>query len=342
MIVMVPRILPVALLGAFLFLANLLPAAAAGFDFLVIGDMPYGSTDGTAPNPDELVKLDRLIASANELNLAFTVHVGDIKAGSAPCRRSYFEAVRARLDRFTAPVVFTPGDNEWTDCHRTLPPGALAPLEALAALRAIFYADPHLSLGARPMAVQTQADSPAHASYVENTRWRRDSVLFATLHVVGENDNLPDLAAGDPVEQTLRSQAALAWLMETFALARQSHAPGIALFMQADPWQAPRVPGRESGYAPLLEALQREVEGYPGAVLLVHGDGHTYCADHPLRLRGRVAERFTRVQVFGFPAVHGVRVRVEPGSPHVFTSSTVVVPGNPIRTEDSRCPHYRR
>jgi hypothetical protein len=334
------RWFPAAWLAAGWILASALPMHAAGFDFLAIGDMPYGETDGVAPNPDELAKFDRLIEAANGLDLAFTVHVGDIKAGSVPCRRSYFEAIRTRFDRFTAPLVFTPGDNEWTDCHRKQPPGALAPLEALAALRAVFYPHPHRSLGKHPMTVQTQADSARYATYVENTRWQRAGVVFATLHVVGGNDNLPDVAPGNPAEQAYRSQAALTWLGQAFALARQTQAPGIVLFMQADPWQLPRVPGRESGYTPLLQALEREVTAYPGAVLLMHGDGHTYCLDHPLPLPG-AQERFTRVQVFGFPAVHGVRVRVEPKSRQVFTPSAFAVPGNPIRAQDSRCPRRR-
>jgi hypothetical protein len=42
-----------------------------------------------------------------------------------------------RLDlfnRFTAPFIFVPGDNEWTDCHRANN-GGFDPLERLDRLR---------------------------------------------------------------------------------------------------------------------------------------------------------------------------------------------------------------
>jgi hypothetical protein len=92
----------------------------------------------------------------------------------------------------------------------------------------------------------------------------------------------------------------------------------------------------------LLLALEREAAAFKGAVLLVHGDGHTYCVNHPLRGIGRMAEAFTRVQVFGGHAVHGVRVGVETSTPQVFFPSPFVVAGNPLRAEDSRCPAYPR
>ncbi len=314
-------------------------ASAAPFEFMAIGDMPYGATDSVTPSPQDLQGFDRLIDAINRRVPAFTVHVGDIKKGSAPCQRRYFEIIRVHFDRFADAMIYTPGDNEWTDCYRS--PAGLQPQAALEAVRAVFFSDPRQSLGRRPLPLVTQGDRAAYRAFVENARWQQGGVVFATLHVVGENDNLPDTAAGDIAEQTQRSAAARAWLAETFSLARQSGAPGVALFMQADPWQLPRGSGRESAYTGLLLALEREVAAFQGAVLLVHGDGHTYCINHPLRVKGRVAGSFTRVQVFGDGAVHGVLVVVDPGTPQVFFPSTFIVEGNPIRAEDSRCPEYR-
>jgi hypothetical protein len=47
------------------------------------------------------------------------IHLGDIKNGSTQSSTSYFEQIRADFDLFREPFVYTPGDNEWTDCHRT-------------------------------------------------------------------------------------------------------------------------------------------------------------------------------------------------------------------------------
>ena len=62
--------------------------------------------------------------------LAFVVHDGDLKSGSSLCSD---EVLRDMLDVFQAsktPLVYVPGDNEWTDCHRASN-GGYDPLERL-------------------------------------------------------------------------------------------------------------------------------------------------------------------------------------------------------------------
>src|SRR3954466_15620481 len=77
----------------------------------VIGDVPYGAeqiagfrTDIAEINADPFV--DRVI------------HLGDIKDGSSRCDDAYFAARLADFQTFADPFIYTPGDNEWTDCHR--------------------------------------------------------------------------------------------------------------------------------------------------------------------------------------------------------------------------------
>jgi len=72
------------------------------------------------------------------------------------------------FDTFEDPFVLTPGDNDWTDCHR-LNNGAYNPLERLDAVRDIFFPVPGQVTGGRPMHVLTQAADPEHATYVERT-----------------------------------------------------------------------------------------------------------------------------------------------------------------------------
>ena len=45
------------------------------------------------------------------------MHVGDFKAQSVPCSDAEFEKIRDLFKSYPTPVVYTPGDNEWTDCH---------------------------------------------------------------------------------------------------------------------------------------------------------------------------------------------------------------------------------
>jgi len=94
------------------------------------------------------------------------VHLGDIKNGSSRCDTTYFQARLADFNRFADPLVYTPGDNEWTDCHRANN-GAYLPIERLDTLRRLFFAKLGQTLGKRRAAVirleRTQADVAALA-----------------------------------------------------------------------------------------------------------------------------------------------------------------------------------
>jgi hypothetical protein len=129
-----------------------------------------------------------LIERINQLTPAFSIHVGDFKSGSTACSDEEFSRQLAHFQRFAGALVYTPGDNEWTDCHRANN-GAHDPLERLAALRQRFFTEGR-SLGQRPVAVENQSrQQPVHGRYVENQRWQHQGVLFATLHVTGSNNN---------------------------------------------------------------------------------------------------------------------------------------------------------
>ena len=117
------------------------PAIAAGGQdkpstttFAVIGDVPYGAAQ-IAAFPGWVDRIN----DQPGLDLAF--HVGDIKNGSSLCTDDYNAMIRAQFDRFEMPLLYTPGDNEWTDCHRPAA-GTYNPLERLDAVARAFYDDP--------------------------------------------------------------------------------------------------------------------------------------------------------------------------------------------------------
>lgn len=87
-------------------------AAAQALRFVALGDMPYGPPDKS------YLPYRALIERVNALQPAFTIHVGDIKAGSTLCSDEEFAAQLEHFGRYAGPVIYTPGDNEWTDCHR--------------------------------------------------------------------------------------------------------------------------------------------------------------------------------------------------------------------------------
>ena len=104
--------------------------AEGNFAFGVFGDGPYyGIEEG---------RFRRMLVDVNASNAAFLLHVGDIMW--YPCSDEKFISIRDALGELDIPVVYTPGDNEWTDCHETRP-GGYDPLDRLDAIRRIFFAD---------------------------------------------------------------------------------------------------------------------------------------------------------------------------------------------------------
>jgi hypothetical protein len=182
------------------------PASAAQFSFAAMGDTPYRL-------PGDFERFGRLIERINAARPAFTIHVGDFKPGNTRCSDEYFEKISAMFATFERPLIYTPGDNEWTDCHR-IDNGGMDPLERLAKVRELFFANPAQSLGREKIALEHQgADTrdSKHTAYIENRRWERAGVVFATLHVVGSNNNLQrDQVAVN--EYIARNAANLAWM----------------------------------------------------------------------------------------------------------------------------------
>src|SRR5919106_998339 len=171
----------------------------------VWGDVPYSDVQTTSGVPN-------LIADMNRQRLAFTVHDGDIKAGGTRCDDTVYAQFEAFLNSLRAPAMYTPGDNEWTDCDRPAA-GGFDSEERLQHIRANLF-DSERSSGKRRVRLEVQ-----EPPYVENRRWRVDDVVYATLHVVGSDNNLGDVAP-DPVEWAERNAATSAWMRETFAKAK--------------------------------------------------------------------------------------------------------------------------
>jgi hypothetical protein len=275
------------------------------YRFAVIGDVPYGDAQ-VAAFP---AWVDQINATPD---LSFTIHVGDIKNGSSQCTNEYFSMIRTQFDRFTMPLVYTPGDNEWTDCHRTNN-GTFNPLERLAAIRSTFFPRPGHTLGA-DMTVSSQAA----AGFPENVSFRRQGVDIATLHVVGSNNGLlpwPELGHSTPTpeqvaEEKARMDSAVAQVRSAFTDARQRHDRAVALFLQADMFDPTYAVSwaDDSAFQPLVRELVAQSGSFDGEVYLFNGDSHVYNSDKPLAAGSRwldfydvqgSADNLTRVTVDG-------------------------------------------
>ena len=298
--------------------------------------------------------MPNLIADMNAQTLAFTVHDGDLKQGSnSPCDASLYERSLGYFNALQRPAMFTPGDNDWTDCDRPNN-GGFSSRERLDYERAVFFSTPR-SLGERTMRqeVQTAAlcldAAGALVGCVENRRWVYRGVTYATLNIAGSCNNLCDTAP-DADEFAARNPAVIRWMRETFAVASANGSAAVMLISQANPgWDgadATRAPVRDpktlaeanaatDGFQAFLLALREEVTAFRKPVVYVHGDSHYFRIDKPFQnAQGQRLENFTRLETFGNSAangnndVHWVKVKVDARTREVFSFQAQTVPGN--------------
>lgn len=298
-----------------LLLAALLapPAHAEEVSFGLFGDTPY--------NHWERENLPDLIAEMDRENLAFLVHDGDIKNGSSVCSDEALKDILAVFRNSVTPLVYVPGDNEWTDCHRKSN-GRYDPLERLGKLRAWFFPG-DLALGRRPLELERQSRDPAFAAYRENVRWQAGGVLFVGMNLPGGDNNFHGTRhRGGPVAEFLeRGAANRVWLAQAFALARSKKLAGILIAIQANPgFHAANAGHPSPGYRDFLNQLREETQAFAGQVVLVHGDTHQYRIDQPMEdpATQETVKNFTRVETIGSPFFGWVRGTADAADPKVF------------------------
>jgi hypothetical protein len=308
------------------------------FTFALWGDTPYSAT--------EVGKLPALIADINAARVAFSVFDGDIKSGSSLCTDDVFAVATQRFNTFRSPMVYVPGDNEWTDCHR-INNGGYNALERLSFLRQTMFAD-EPSFGQRTLRLEHQG--PPAGTYAENTRWTYGDVVFLGLNIPGSNNNkvgTTDCLSSksvrtqadcdaDNVEYQARDAANIAWLHDSFELARSQGLRGLMVVIQADmsfdlpeteTFNERTLPGFD-GYNAFLAALVAETQAFAGQVVLVHGDIHFFKMDKPLVDQAHLIPNLTRLETFGSPNVHWVKVTVDSHSRSLFRFEPMIVPGN--------------
>ncbi len=269
------------------------------YSFAVIGDVPYGA--------GQIAKFPTWIGEINAAQPEFTVHVGDIKNGSSRCDDAYYSLIRSDFDLFANPLVYSPGDNEWTDCHR-VNNGGYEPLSRLAFDRSTFFDNPGTTLGQKTMSVTSQAAD----GLPENVMFHRHGVQFAVLHVVGSNDDLQPwtgigMTSATPeqiAEEQHRMAGNVAEVQAAFADARQRQDRAVALYMQADMFDPTYTPPASdiSAFVPLVQAIIDEASTFTGDVYLFNGDSHVYNSDHPVAPGSPLLARYAALGVTGSAA----------------------------------------
>jgi hypothetical protein len=365
------------LVGVLVTSAVLVAAVAAGdigkqnnktFEYAIglWGDMPYSDVQAQTGVPN-------LIADMNSSEIEFSVHDGDLKAGNGTpgsatpttCSDALYTQGLGYFNSLRKPAMFTPGDNDWTDCDRTSN-GGYNDVERLTHERQVFFGTDH-SLGQQTMQ-QTVQSSPTclgwnyatsstePAPCVENRLWTFKKVTYATINVQGTCNNRCSSGAGDPAgdepEYQARNAADLQWLQSIFDEAKADGSVAVMIVAQADPGfdgsDATRGPtrnprtlaetdGAPDGFVDFLTKLRALTIDFKKPVVFVHGDSHYFRVDKPLQdASGRRVENFTRVETFGDNQgngnndVHWVKALVDPNSRDVFAFQPQMVPANRV------------
>lgn len=258
------------------------PAPASGQHFALLGDVPYSRA--------EVNHLDGMIDAMNREPLAFVAHVGDITSGGGPCTDEWFEARREQFARLRAPFVLLPGDNEWTDCHRT----GFDPVERLRKWRSLFCREPvKLKIERQP------------GEYCEHVRWMHEGVLFVALNIQGSNNNLGRTPEMDR-EYAARMRAVSAWMESSAREVRTGKARALVLMMQADPFfERGDAEDPKDGLAPLRKDLGVLASSLGNRLAVVHGDTHVFRNDRP-------RPGLQRVEVPGSPFLRWLRAGLTP------------------------------
>lgn len=257
-------------------------AAEKPVRFVVIGDMPYTDTEYAL-----LEHPDGAIAKAlKALNPPVLIHLGDFKKGRLSCSDElYKDSYRQIAHLNPHKTVYTPGDNDWTDCDRFNMSIRYDELERLDYLRQLFF---------HQDAYQLTKDIPGlirQESFIENALWKTGSVVFATLHIPGTNNGRKEILRSD-IQTALdaadyRDQSNAKWLQQLFATAESAQA--VVIVFHADlfdfdhdkPACSAENPTECDGYRMLRDLIKSTATQFKKPVLVIHGDTLAYCLNQP-------------------------------------------------------------
>lgn len=284
----------------------------SAFRFVALGDAPYGLPDAVdAPYQSLLAKIS---ADAPPL----VIHVGDLH-GVRTCSDARLDQLRGYLDAVAAPVLYTPGDNEWTDCHRA-EVGDFDPLERLSYIRATYFRDDR-TLGRTRLAAQTQRSE----GYPENRWLMVDNVGFITVHVVGSHNNFSRDDLDATREFMARNAANVRWLEQSFAALSDAEAIVVALhadmFFETDGFRNGWLD--HSPFYDMGVTLGQQSSAFEKPVLLLYGDSHQFKSFQPFPKHRPFLHA---MEVYGFPDIKAIEIAVDPNARRPFRVSRVISP----------------
>jgi len=279
-------------------LATQTTAPSKKVSFVAIGDMPYKKQEVamlTAPN-GEIVK------AIKQLNPDVLVHFGDIKSGGTSCTDDLLISRREQLfNLLPFKAVFTPGDNDWTDCDRRMLFSRFNELERLDFLRTHYFS------GDGDKLTRDIANLTRQPQLIENATWTINDLVFGTLNVPGTNNGRVEISF--EVSKVLdeadrRDTLNEEWVNQLFEQAR--NADGLVITFQGDIYQPshkkyPVVCTKDNrqkcdGYMRIRQHIEQKSAQLSKPVLIIHGDTSAYCFHQPIKSK---ADKLWRLNGLG-------------------------------------------
>ena len=245
---------------------------------VILGDTPYSDKEKTMlQGPDGV-----LYQLVNQAKPTVVMHLGDMKSGGESCTDELLKKHKALINQvYPGKIIYTPGDNEWTDCDRDTLTHRFNELERLDFLTTLMYQTPPL-LERNLTAIKTQ---PAQ---IENKLWINDRLAVGTLHIVGTSNGRNHIDKSNVAlalkKVDKRDELNFAWLSNIESKAEDYDA--LIIGFQADIYQKEVL---ESGicdrttlkkcdafiqYRKAFEDLAKRINK---PVLISHGDTADFC-----------------------------------------------------------------
>lgn len=322
--------------------ANAAAKPQAAYTVALIGDMPYDDLGALqAPN---------VINAINKSKVEMALFDGDTMSGKGnKCTDEAYPALKTNFfDKFTKPVFYSVGDNEWVDCDRPVK-GSYDPSSRLALVRSNFFKNTagYITLGKanKNIIVQHNIDYP------ELTMFTYKRVTYIFPHVAGSANNAAvtapfktynDLSMdGNDAEFKARDAANVAWINQGFTQATAQGSLGVIVVVQANmDWEGYLAAADKeytAAYDNVKQALLTNTLAFKKPVLLQNGDEHWYQLDMPMnetagklvqRDKGLLVTNFTRVQTFGSGFNHWVELTIDPKNPLLFSFTPKLIAAN--------------
>jgi len=259
-------------------LFSLLSSTLYAQTIIILADTPYSDKEKQMLQGPE-GNLYRLI---NQQDPSVVMHLGDMKSGKESCTNKLLTEHKTLLDQvYPGKIIYTPGDNDWTDCDRSSLTQSYDELDRLDYLITLMYQMP-------PLLTRNLPTINSQPAQVENSLWINDRLAVSTLHIVGTSNGRANIGKSNSKKAINkvdnRDKLNLAWLKTIEQRAKDFDA--LIIGFQADIYQE-KVISRKAcdsstlkpcdAFSVYRQAFKELAHRIKKPILISHGDTGEFC-----------------------------------------------------------------